>query len=242
MGHVLVIDHREQAIKDAIGAYEEFSHAIKWENLVIGDFAIRGSADTSPLLLIERKTIRDLAASIKDGRYRNQKEALMAAAPPLGVFYIIEGAVSFSPSISQDTLVDGISYKAIVSAILNTCIRDKINVFLTKDLEETMDLVIAIFGRLVSLQDQTTPHTTQTHAQAPKRVHDKTSCYLAQLCQIPGVSMKTAEGIASKYPTMSELCCAIQEHGKAALVDVKTGENKRAISSTVRDRVVEYNS
>lgn len=239
MGLVLVIDHREQAIKDVIGAYEDFSHPILWENLPVGDFAIRGSADTSPLLLIERKTIRDLAASIKDGRYRNQKEALIAAAPPLGVFYIIEGPVSFSP---QDTLVDGISYKAIISAILNTCIRDKIHVFITKDLEETMDLVIAIFGRVTSLQDQTTPQTTQTHTQAPKRVHDKTSCYLAQLCQIPGVSMKTAEGIASKFSTMSKLCCAIQEHGKDALADVKTGENKRAISSTVRDRVVEYNS
>ena len=239
MGPVLVIDHREQAIKDVIGAYEEFSHAILWENLPVGDFAIRGAADTSPLLLIERKTIRDLAASIKDGRYRNQKEALIAAAPPLGVFYIIEGAVSFSPHTQDTLLVDGISYKAIVSAILNTCIRDKIHVFITKDLEETMDLVIAIFGRTMS---QTTPQTTQTHAQAPKRVHDKTSCYLAQLCQIPGVSMKTAEGIASKYRTMNELCCAIQEHGKAALADVKTGENKRAISSTVRDRVVEYNS
>lgn len=239
MGHVLVIDHREQAIKDVIGAYEEFSHAILWENLPVGDFAIRSGDDTASLLLIERKTIRDLAASIKDGRYRNQKEALMAAAPPLGVFYIIEGAVSFSPH-ARACLTDGISYKAIVSAILNTCIRDKIHVFITKDLEETMDLVVAIFGRVTSLQ---TPHTTQTPAaQAPKRVHDKTSCYLAQLCQIPGVSMKTAEGIASKYSTMNELCCAIREHGKAALADVKTGENKRAISSTVRDRVVEYNS
>jgi ERCC4-type nuclease len=239
MGPVLVIDHREQAIKDVIGAYEDFSHAIVWENLPVGDFAIRGGDDTAPLLLIERKTIKDLAASIKDGRYRNQKEALMAAAPPLGVFYIIEGAVSFSPHV-QASLTDGISYKAIVSAILNTCIRDKIHVFNTKDLEETMDLVIAIFGRVTSLQ---TPHPTQTAAaQAPKRVHDKTSCYLAQLCQIPGVSMKTAEGIASKYPTMNELCCAIREHDKAALADVKTGENKRAISSTVRDRVVEYNS
>jgi ERCC4-type nuclease len=239
MGPVLIIDHREQAIKDVIGAYEDFSHEILWENLPVGDFAIREGADTTPLLLIERKTIKDLAASIKDGRYRNQKEALMAAAPPLGVFYIIEGAISFSPH-ARASLTDGISYKAIVSAILNTCIRDKIHVFITKDLEETMDLVIAIFGRVTSLQ---TPHPTQTtHAQAPKRVHDKTSCYLAQLCQIPGVSMKTAEGIAGKYHTMNELCCAIREHGKAALADVKTGENKRAISSTVRDRVVEYNS
>jgi len=58
------------------------------ENLPVGDIEIREGADT-PLAIIERKTVADLMASIKDGRYKEQSTRLQAVTAQ--VWWIIEG-------------------------------------------------------------------------------------------------------------------------------------------------------
>ena len=235
----LVIDHREQAVKEAIAAFDHINNVISWENLEYGDFAIRDDDGTTQML-IERKTIKDLAASIKDGRYKHQKEGLKATNPPMGVYYVIEGALSYA---ATEMSVDGISYSAILSCVLNTCIRDRIQVFVTKDLADTMHLVSSIYSRIAKdpskyiLHDQkpSEPLVRNTH-----KTNDKGSCYEAQLCQIPGVSVTTARSITSRFPTMNQLCCALSSHGSSVLADIKVGSGKRCLANNLKERIVDF--
>ena len=85
----LILDMRESALADACRA-RGLSFTIA--NLDVGDFMIQTS-DGSPLLVAERKTLADFAASNADGRYREQRARLMAVRGSGGaVLYILEGA------------------------------------------------------------------------------------------------------------------------------------------------------
>ena len=96
---MILIDFRE---KDIIKYCNEMNKNIdiKTENLLLGDIQI-------DKLLIERKTINDLAASIIDGRYKEQSFRLLKALEEgFKVFYFIEGNMDlYTGSISKNTLV-----------------------------------------------------------------------------------------------------------------------------------------
>ena len=97
----MIIDFRE---KDILKYCNEQLNGrdieIKTENLLLGDILI-------DKLLIERKTINDLAASIVDGRYREQSFRLVKALEEgYKVFYFIEGNMDlYTGSMSKNTLV-----------------------------------------------------------------------------------------------------------------------------------------
>ena len=76
----LVVDNRESKIKTQFPQADTTTY----ENLELGDFVIR--LDNADFLVFERKTIPDLAASIKDGRYADQKQRLLAHYDPSKVF------------------------------------------------------------------------------------------------------------------------------------------------------------
>ena len=99
---MIIIDFRE---KEIIKHCSEMNKniEIKTENLLLGDILI-------DKLLIERKTINDLAASIVDGRYREQSFRLLKAIDEgYKVFYFIEGNMDlYTGAISKNTLVSTI--------------------------------------------------------------------------------------------------------------------------------------
>jgi ERCC4-type nuclease len=98
----IIIDFRE---KDILKHCNEMKNQIeiKTENLLLGDILI-------DKLLIERKTINDLAASIVDGRYKEQSFRLVKALEEgYKVFYFIEGNMDlYTGAISKNTLVSTI--------------------------------------------------------------------------------------------------------------------------------------
>ena len=59
----VIIDNREHAVLEKMGEYRELN--IKVEALNLGDVMIRYNED--PKIIIERKTLTDLIASIKMG-------------------------------------------------------------------------------------------------------------------------------------------------------------------------------
>ena len=67
----LEIDYREKCLKD----YFQSKSYCKIENLTLGDVILK--YENNIILLIERKTTEDLAASIRDGRHKEQKYRLM---------------------------------------------------------------------------------------------------------------------------------------------------------------------
>lgn len=80
--------------------------------LQLGDILLT-TDENKPVLLIERKTIPDLLASIKDKRYEEQSHRLIHSSgyPPHSIFYVIEGGFSQC----RTDLEKRIAYSAIAS-------------------------------------------------------------------------------------------------------------------------------
>ena len=87
----LILDVRESRLGEALTALQvPYTTAA----LDVGDFLIQ-NAEGEPLLVAERKSHADFAASNADGRYREQRARLMAVrGSGVAVLYILEGAWS----------------------------------------------------------------------------------------------------------------------------------------------------
>jgi ERCC4-type nuclease len=75
-----------------IATLRAFGVSLETAALAVGDFQITGP-DGTPLLIGERKTLADFAASNTDGRYREQRARLLAARAATGcaLVYLLEG-------------------------------------------------------------------------------------------------------------------------------------------------------
>lgn len=89
---VLVLDNRERGL-----AAELTRLAVPFTTAVldVGDFLVQSAATGQPLLVAERKSLADFAASNSDGRYREQRARLMAVrGGGAAVVYVLEGTWS----------------------------------------------------------------------------------------------------------------------------------------------------
>ena len=231
----LIVDHRENAVKQIL--QEPY---IEYQMLEHGDFTFEYNGEMK--LIIERKTIPDLCASIKDMRYKNQKQSLLSAYPKEAICYVIEGEIQYC---KQSGTVGGISIDAIQSCIINTMLRDGIKVFNTKNVNDTCDLIKQIYHRFSKDPEKYFAASTMpaaTEAVVKEKCGSHESCYIAQLCQVPGISKKTAEAIAERHPCMSALLKATSENSKAAFDGIKTEckGKQRSISSACVQNILEY--
>ena len=85
-----MIDMREHSL---IATLTAFGVPHTTAALPVGDFQITGTDGSTPLLIGERKTLADFAASNTDGRYREQRARLLAARSATGcaLVYVLEG-------------------------------------------------------------------------------------------------------------------------------------------------------
>jgi len=225
MEAIIKVDCREH---DIISLCEKKSIPIQTENLLVGDILLTG-VET---LVFERKTMSDLAASIKDGRYHEQKQRLKSAFPFHRITYIIEGTLS---SLHSSTL-HGIPSKSLLSSVLSTQYRDGFHLVYTKNVEETVWYLTEIFARLgekVTFQSNNGEEYQATLGVKTKKKDNVTPhiCYLLQLSQIPGISMKIANDIATVYPTLSSLILSIRD--KTHALSSISGLGKKRIETIV---------
>jgi ERCC4-type nuclease len=87
----LVLDTRERALAEALTRLGDGGPTFTMEPMDAGDFGVR-DASGAWLLVAERKTHADFAASNADGRYREQRARLMGLrARGTAVLYVLEG-------------------------------------------------------------------------------------------------------------------------------------------------------
>lgn len=235
----LKVDHREQQLKDILG--EEADYA----NLECGDIIV--NVDEVPLMTIERKTVADLAASIKDGRYKNQKCKLFEQCQPNRIYYIIEGHLDF---FEMDVNLFGLNKKTLVSSIINTIVRDNIKIVFTKNIQETASFLRGVLSRIKA---DPAKYLTPASDNGDEKVivkskpKDKLECYEQQLCQIPDISSKTARAIIKMFPswkTFYEKLNNIEEEERIKILKgITIQDNKgkeRKISERVVKNIIEY--
>lgn len=199
----LYIDNRERGLKLLVDNAAIDFCTVEYANLELGDIVIQlqKEGETIISLMFERKTFADLQASIQDGRYHHQKKRLLEKHTSSNVFYIIEGSSRFD---NGDI--------SLHSAIINTIVRDHIGVFRTRDINDTYALVMNVARKIHDTPEKyiTTSNTqlsTTMDCLPPSAIacNKKESTYINMLCQIQGISLKTAKSIAMQYPSLHAL-------------------------------------
>ena len=217
----ILIDNREKGLIELLGN-DPLKHVIM--PLDVGDIQIK--VDDQILFVYERKTIEDLAASIQDGRYREQKARLISLFPSMGqrhrITYIIEDTSSGRTSKGFAHM----SEATFRGMILNTMYRDGIHVMLVNNKEATWSVIVDMANRIANKPalylctqgtgtgqcKETSDYIDSVKAKTKKIDNiDQLTCFQLQLAQIPSISTGIAKIISEQYKNMSELITALQQ-------------------------------
>lgn len=139
MNSKLIVDYREKRIIDKLKASQKIIDILEVRNLDIADIIVQYDKYS---FYIERKSVPDLVSSIKDGRYKEQKIRLQSQIHKdtnSQIMYIIEGINKF-----RNHNEENIYYGSWIS----TTLRDRISVFRTSNMDETVSLIIRLLMRL----------------------------------------------------------------------------------------------
>ena len=203
----VIIDNRETKIKEYFSSLVNYVDVFKYENLDIGDIVIKYNGIVK--YIFERKTLRDLAESIKDNRYHEQKQRMkFSSSSDVKISYIFEYFINYD-SLEPDVQISNLRADVLLSAILNTTLRDNYGIFLTKDTKETIYVLENIIYRM--LKDPTkyfnkTDKIDNTYLLKRRKKDNITreNIFLLYLSQIPGVSKSIGTQLSKMYKTMSE--------------------------------------
>jgi len=179
------------------------NHEIKSERLPLGDIILHDPARQKDIVLFERKTLADLAASIRDGRYKEQSFRLIESAAATGfsthhIIYIIEGDLS-----RYDDRHTQITKTALQSAMVSLMYYKGFSVIRTMNVAETADFILHFADKVAKegpLSVADTAAYSEVSAKKEKRDYiTRENIGEIMLSQVPGVSAKTASAILSKY-------------------------------------------
>jgi crossover junction endonuclease MUS81 len=225
----LIIDVRERGLIPLLTDVDGIE--IETAALEIGDIKMVGEATE---LLFERKSFADLAASIKDNRFREQKTRILSVYPADRVTYIVEGAPSFKAmraAANNNTSFHGMLPSAFMSALISLQLRDGFNLVYTDSVEDTAAYLREVVQRLAKSPEKVVNAVSgsqggggsgnaEDYVSTLKTKTKKSAnitpdvCYILQLAQIPGLSAKIAKDIAKVYPTMFALLTALSAEEK----------------------------
>ena len=225
----IIVDSRETQLISLLQSRDLDKYAehiyIETHQLDIGDIQITCG---NKVWTLERKTVQDLMASVKDGRYKEQKMRLQSSGHDCT--YVIEGDDVLSHKFER--------YQSILSgAYLHTMYRDNMRIIFTKNINDTCTFILTLACKIIDkpgyfLQEKANQDQDEyidCLKLKTKKIENITpeNCYLMQLSQIPTISITIAKNIQKMYPTMRdfvkmldeaedkvELLCKIDKIGK----------------------------
>jgi ERCC4-type nuclease len=215
----LVVDYREHAFLSRLPA--------ETKNLVLGDICIQ--KDDQDVVIIERKTVADLSASVCDGRYQEQSFRLLESnLPPHRIVYLIEGDIHSVQSISK---------KAMMSCMISLWFTKGFSVVQTKNLDETVEYVQLL---LEKVDKESTPVDYVSTLKIKKK--DKLTpdnIDILMLSQIPTISTITAKALIATYKNVFELTKSLKEN-RECLNEFTYGDKKRKLSKSSIKNLIDF--
>jgi len=241
----LFVDQRE-TIKQI---FKNKNHLwVKYKNLELGDYLFTYNGD--PVIIIERKTITDLASSIKDGRYREQKKRLLHNYPKNKILYILEGDLTVPNKSYNFNKVDKYT---IYSSLINMYTRDNLNVFISANENTTVELLENIAKKIdkqgISFIENKVCYDkclTDTVKIVKGDNISEDVVYRMQLCNIPSISSKYANTIMSQFPTMTDLIINLnllntdEKIERIKNLECKKDEKSRKLGKKVAVNLIKY--
>ena len=180
------------------------NHEIRSERLPLGDIILYDPTQEKDIVLFERKTLADLAASIRDGRYKEQSFRLIESAAATGfsthhMIYIIEGDLS-----RYDERHTQITKTALQSAMVSLMYYKGFSVIRTMNVGETADFILHFADKVakegpLSVADTATVYSEVSAKKEKRDFITRENIGEIMLAQVPGVSAKMASAILSKY-------------------------------------------
>lgn len=174
--HVL-IDDRERGCEAATALIENPEVHCEFKRLKTGDYAVEG-------LVVERKTLRDFAVSILDGRLFRQAERLAACSRPL---LILEGK-------AEDLSSCGIRREALQGALITVSLLYGIPVLRASDGQETARLIL-----YAAHQMRRIAMGVQRHGRRPR---GKRAAQMRLLQGLPHIGPGRAATLLSAFDTV----------------------------------------
>lgn len=245
MDYIIKFDNRE---KDLVKLLHEKGYHFDLENLELGDIQIVDLNTHEIMIIIERKTLADLSASIKDTRYKEQKGRFIHSLKPhVRKIMLIEGEKMSDFKLPAKTLD---------SVIVNTMLRDNIHIHMSKNLEDTCKFLETIILQIVKYYDDLKkeiingekPAFEEMNSTCKMNKKDNITndvCFRNMLAQIPGVSTSIATVFVEKYGNMNNFLIELGKNGeKLSIIKIigeeKYGKNSRRVGDKVGEKIYNF--
>ena len=205
----IVVDDRERAVVPYLQAYSiKTSIDFKIQRNEVGDYAIIYKGYI--LMIIERKTWADLAASFRDGRKENVNKLLeLRKRTGCQIAYLIEGPAT--PPLTQ--LFGRIPVRALRAHLDHLSIRDGIHMLYSKDEDYTAMRLFELATNYLSIKEVIKGiDETVTAGDA----QDNTD----ELQIDMGVATSTVEQILQCLPSVGSLVSTVLAENKITLYDL----------------------
>ena len=220
--------------------------------LPLGDMIICNDVGEE-LVIIERKTLGDLASSIRDGRYREQGFRLNGCElHNHNIIYLVEGNLQ-----SYNETKSRLERKSLISSFVSLTYFKGFSLHRTENASESAEWILNYACKLqrengksfyqTNLQDESSEQiNTKTYVDVVTRVKkdNVTTNNIApiMLSQIPGVSAAVATAVMTRYGTLKQLIDALISNPNAIDdITISTKTNKqRKISKTSCQNIYKF--
>lgn len=247
---IIKLDYREKKLNGQLLKVKDINKfdkiSIVLENLPIGDVIICDD-DGKERMIIERKTLSDLASSIKDGRYAEQSYRLNGySMVNHNIVYLLEGIIADWPE--KKAKMTRTPKKTLYVTMFSLQYYKGFSTINTKNVEETAEYIVRLTDKLSRDKKQCyydsscnyVPYTSVVKKEKKKNITPE-NIDVIMLNQIPGVSLKTSQAIIEKYKTIYELIKELNENlGCLDNIKLKTSNGERKISKSSVKNIKEY--
>ena len=250
----LKIDYREKKIIDLLNKNDEMKtkkYDFSVENLILGDIVICDDEDIE-VLLIERKSISDLASSIIDGRYNEQSFRLNNnELHNHNIIYLIEGNLQMHRPYSN------INKKTIYSSMVTLNYHKGFSVMRSMNVQESVEIIVRMFDKMVrenkkgfyqnmnytnmsnSLsEDKKTEYVDVIKSEKKSNITPE-NINIIMLCQIPHISSITAKSIL-KYYDYATLVTSIDVIDLDVIMVISKDGKERKLSCKIIENLKKY--
>lgn len=238
------IDNRE---RDLIQSFTNNNIKIETQNLDIGDIQIIYIDENymeHNLVVIERKTYDDLSTSIKDGRYKEQKNRILnSVSNNIRKIYLLEG--NKNDFKLPKNVLEG--------TVTNTIVRDNIHIFISKNISDTITFINTIIKNIDKYKDNIIKNTNNVDTNdvlintSKKSNMNSETCFINMMSGIPGISKKTSHFFIDKYKNINGMFehfhINLNNNRDLIIMDLenmKVADNKRKLGNKNANRIYEF--
>ena len=238
-----IVDTREQALFEDL--QQRLLVPVKKEMLVLGDVVVQKKDYGEVLLVLERKTVRDLVHSLKDGRFHDQRRRWKEYRQP-------HPSVSISVWVEGDLLsadMDETMRSSLLNALFRLQSKHQVLVHQVRTRDafvKSLQMVVEKLGKdpyhLVDVETSDPHATMDAMSQHRKSSKSKETYWMDCLALIPGVSSTTAQKIQTHFPSMRLFVKRLsedKENVRQQLSEIQLNE-KRRLGDKLADKIIQH--